>query len=529
MSFYPNGIRDERVREYLPCQRVVWQQNTTGSELLPGNQRIQAVMEDTFGEFIRFEKNGSILLDFGQELHGGIRIVNSSKIGRIRLRFGESAVEAMTDPNQDHAIHDTELLLPTMGTLEYGNTGFRFVRIDALDNEIILRNVIAVALFHDIPQRGMFRCNDALLNRIWDTAAYTLHLNMQEYLFDGIKRDRLVWCGDLYVEMAAAFAIFGKHKIMAETLDFAVHNTPDLSLLGGISSFSFWWMITLEHYVFTTGDDSLLYKERDIIEKLRAIFVEETGDDGAEKAKELRFIDWYSLSDEPSKHAGLQALLYWALCAAERCGAKLGLDTSAVTAARKRVQTHIPDCSKSPAAAALQTLSDLADRRQMLADFQLDHTDMFSSYFVLKTQPVPAMLSLLRRQWGGMLDLGATTFWEEFDLRQAANAGPIDELPVPGGKPDIHSYGGNHCYIGTRRSLCHGWGAGPAAILPERIFGLNFLEPGQRVLSVSPELGDLEYAEAIVPTMNGDIKLFVDKNNFTVDAPAGVQIIRKTR
>jgi hypothetical protein len=125
-----------------------------------------------------------------------------------------------------------------------------------------------------------------------------------------------------------------------------------------------------------------------------------------------------------------------------------------------------------------------------------------------------------------MLKLGATTFWEEFDMRKAAVSGRIDELPIPG-KTDIHSSVGDHCYNGVRRSLCHGWGAGPAAILPERIFGLQFPEPGQKVLVVSPDPGDLEYAEAVIPLMDGEVKLFVDKTTCEIDAPAGIQIIRK--
>lgn len=36
-----------------------------------------------------------------------------------------------------------------------------------------------------------------------------------------------------------------------------------------------------------------------------------------------------------------------------------------------------------------------------------------------------------------MLDLGATTFWEDFNLDWIPNAAPIDE-PVPAGKKDIH-------------------------------------------------------------------------------------------
>ena len=33
-------------------------------------------------------------------------------------------------------------------------------------------------------------------NDIYETAAHTGHLNMQKYLWDGVKRDRLSWAGD---------------------------------------------------------------------------------------------------------------------------------------------------------------------------------------------------------------------------------------------------------------------------------------------------------------------------------------------
>ena len=45
-------------------------------------------------------------------------------------------------------------------------------------------------------------------------------------------------------------------------------------------------------------------------------------------------------------------------------------------------------------------------------------------------------LELIRRYWGAMLELGATTFWEEFKPDWAENAARIDET-VPEGKDDI--------------------------------------------------------------------------------------------
>ena len=52
----------------------------------------------------------------------------------------------------------------------------------------------------DLQYLGSFECSDERLNTIWQTGAYTVHLNMQDYLWDGIKRDRLVWIGDMHPE-----------------------------------------------------------------------------------------------------------------------------------------------------------------------------------------------------------------------------------------------------------------------------------------------------------------------------------------
>lgn len=49
------------------------------------------------------------------------------------------------------------------------------------------------ALFHAV--------SDELLNKIWNTGAFTQHLNMQEFIWDGIKRERLVWITDMHPEL----------------------------------------------------------------------------------------------------------------------------------------------------------------------------------------------------------------------------------------------------------------------------------------------------------------------------------------
>ena len=50
-------------------------------------------------------------------------------------------------------------------------------------------------------------------------------------------------------------------------------------------------------------------------------------------------------------------------------------------------------------------------------------------------------MDIISEYWGAMLDLGATTFWEDFHIDWTKNAARIDEL-VPEGKVDVHgAYG----------------------------------------------------------------------------------------
>ena len=86
----------------------------------------------------------------------------------------------------------------------------------------------------------------------------------------------------------------------------------------------------------------------------------------------------------------------------------------------------------------------------------------FMSYYILKAVASfdkATAVKMLKEYYGAMLDKGATTFWEDFDLAWADGSSRIDEIPSKGQK-DIHGDFGAYCYRGFRHSLCHGWSAG---------------------------------------------------------------------
>ena len=345
------------------------------------------------------QPGGALLLDFGVELHGGVRIVNRSGAGRIRLRFGESASEAMGAPNQDHAIHDTELQVPAMGMLEYGNTAFRFVRIDALDAKLELMNVLAVALYRDLKRGGSFRCSDERLNRIWETGAYTLLLNMQDYIYDGAKRDRLVWMGDLHPEICGILSVFDDVSLIPASLDFVRDHTPLPRVMNNITSYSLWWIVNQYEYYLHRGDLVYLQEQREYLTGLLRQLEEYVNQDGSEMVPPRRFLDWPNNDNPVAMHAGLQGLLCRAFqCGAKLCGA-LGIDASRPLEFARRMMGHVPDCGDSKAAAAMLTLSGIADRSDVLARDPFRGVSTFYGYYMLLAQPTAPALELIRRFW----------------------------------------------------------------------------------------------------------------------------------
>ena len=138
------------------------------------------------------------------------------------------------------------------------------------------------------------------------------------------------------------------------------------------------------------------------------------------------------------------------------------------------------------------------------------------------------MFRLLKEYFGCMLDLGATTFWEEFKTDWAEHACSVDVIPEEG-EWDIHGDFGERCYRGYRRSLCHGWSTGAVPFLLHDILGVQILESGFKKVKISPCLGDLCWIEGSVPTPFGVIKVKVSKQEgkeqIEVSAPSEIEIL----
>ena len=190
-------------------------------------------------------------------------------------------------------------------------------------------------------------------------------------------------------------------------------------------------------------------------------------------------------------------------------------------------------------AAAMLSISGLRDSREMFVDVigknGYSGVSTFYGYYMLEAMgsagEIQYAIDTIRNYWGGMLDMGATSFWEDFNLAWTNNAFRIDEKPIAG-KRDIHGDFGDYCYKGFRHSLCHGWSAGPASFCINHVLGLRSRMVGCREIEIKPFLGDLDWAEGAMALPTGEsVKVIVRKSsngniNVDVEAPEWVKVYK---
>lgn len=558
MSFFDlnaNSSKDSRRVEYILPTRIIWESGTINSQELLVSKVRQVTTRKTKNCVLSTKESShsSILLDFGRELHGGLVITSSIRSDkrpiRVRLCFGESVSESMSvvssssTSTNDHAMRDMEVSIPWLGSIEVGDTGFRFVRIELLDSnvELPLYSVEASFKYRDIPYIGSFESSNTRLNDIWQTGAYTVHLNMQDYLWDGIKRDRLVWVGDMHPEVMTINSVFGSNEVVYKSLDLACEDTPLPGWMNGMCSYSLWWLIIQRDLYLYQGNYDYLRSHHDYISRLTDQLIRNIDGNKEALSGGTRFLDWPTSENPEVIHSGLHALMVMAFAAVYDISEWLH-DKPLSDKCQKALsclREYVPSHCNNKQAAALLGLSGLKDSKEMSRDIisrggALDFSTFYGYYMLesmAKAGDYDLALSIISDYWGGMLDLGATSFWEDFTYSDLSRSHRIDEFSNDAKSYDIHSMGGSYCYKGLRLSMCHGWASGPTAWLSKYVLGIVPVSPGFKEVRIDPHLGSLEWVRGSFPTPYGKISVYHYKDRdgklkSIIDLPNGVTQVK---
>ncbi|GAA0310387.1 hypothetical protein GGQ92_001607 [Gracilibacillus halotolerans] len=517
-----------------------WKEVFHSPETIPSRYQLETKLEQP----IEIEKRGNgYFVDFGKETFGFLQLIGIKGQSEIAVYYGESKEEA---EDFEHCILvDHEKLDSSLGE-SYTfpqSRAFRYVSIVPKEKDFHIGDVSMLYEYLPVSYRGKFRSSNEQLNQIWDTSVYTFHLNTREFIFDGIKRDRWVWSGDSYQSFLMNYYSFFDQDVVKRTLIALRGKDPVHAHINTILDYSLYWFISMYDYYVHTADKEFIESQYDNMVSLMKFCLDRRNEKGMMEGIEADwvFVDWADI-DNKGEVSTIQILLYKSLDSLGKLAKIIGKEKESeyYLELAEELQLRIKEyfwvedkggfvhrrldgqldekVTKYPNMFALlyDTLDD-ADRlkvkKQVLLNDDVQKiTTPYMRFFELaalcEVNEQEKVLDEILDYWGGMLDLGATSFWEAYDPKQK-DAEHYEMYGIPYGK-----------------SLCHAWGASPIYLLGKYFLGVKPLSPGYETFIVEPQLGGLEWMEGTMPVADGEVEVYMDKQQIRVKATKSGGILR---
>ena len=434
-------------------------------------------------------------------------------------------------------------------------------------------NLRAIHQFVDIPVKASFRSSDERLNQIWKVAEHTFRLCSGVFFIDGVKRDKWIWSGDAYQSLFVNRYLFSDPEIEKRTLLALRGNDPITTHINTIVDYSMLWLLGVKQHMDVYKDMDFLRLIWPKCKSMMAFLEAQLDEEGFLVGREgdWIFIDWAEL-DKTAPFGAEQMLLYACyeameklekmLCGESVCGigscenenAEAGFangtgfekkgceDTAASWAEKKRqlydrIQARYWDEEKGAFVDSFisgqrhvsrqtnlfamrfglcrEEQKEQIIRNVIQSDAVPAITTPYFAFFELDALGEAGMTDMLYQRmnayWGGMLDRGAVTFWEEFDENVPREA-------------QYDMYGDRF-----GKSLCHAWAASPLYLIGRYLLGLVDTEKG---FEVSPCWQLLpEKLDVTLPVNGGraSVRIRRDGENCSIETDEAVGVVKDGR
>jgi hypothetical protein len=481
-----------------------------------------------------------MLLDFGREVVGRIEMeTDSDDPAEATVQYGESVAEAVLQP---YIGTNTVYLPPHHAT--YGpKSAFRYALIRFTGGlSTRFRAIRLDGIAYPVKYQGAFESSDPALNAIWWVGAHTAHLCMEDGVWDGPKRDRNRWMGDVDVTARTIEDVFGDAYLTEDTLERLLGPAPVAEHVNGIPGYSAFWVIGEKEFYLHTGSLAQLQRVHVRLVQLLEYMRKDLDDRNlfADRTGAWPFVDW--APDMQSDTSQARMATQFEYYAAFKDGAYLlGVLHDEKNAGRMQAQA---DALKQAAQRymrnsqgtfgdrwhtnAYAVLSGAADPDQYAAIWRdvlsqvgqprYDTTIVtpYYGFYVLGAMAEmgqrKAALDWIRKYWGGMVQEGATSFWEGYNTTWFKG-------------PRFHESLQGDDVSGLVISLAHGWSSGATAWLMTEVLGIRPVSGGFKEVEIRPDLIDLKWARGAEPTPHGLLQVEIrDDEGYTttVSLPPGI-------
>lgn len=458
------------------------------------------------------EINGGVLFGFETELTAQVEVIwrtgQSDNTKGTRVFCGESREEAL---DEEHCYYSWEI---DPQTNKSPRCAVRFVFIPQCRAGDV--RMSAIHQYVDIPVKASFSCDDTLLNRIWEVAAHTFGLCSGIFFIDGIKRDKWIWSGDAYQSLFINRYLMADPDINRRTLLALRGNDPMTTHINTIVDYSLFWILSIKEHYDAYADEAFV---RQVYPKMVSLMDFCEGQlDGhgflVGRESDWIYIDWADLDKEGPLCA--EQMLFAACYQAMEEAAKIveGTGSASGTAYSRKYRKLVEKIDryywdKEYAAyvdsfvsgkrhvtrhanifAILYGIADGARRERIVESVLLNDavaaitTPYFKFYeldALCRMGRLCEALAQMKAYWGGMLERGAVTFWEEYD-------------------PDVTKEEQYDMY-GDKfgKSLCHAWAASPIYLIGRYFVGVQSVSPGGREYRAEPQMEFFKKLDCTVP------------------------------
>ncbi|MGD2147123.1 MAG: amylo-alpha-1,6-glucosidase [Anaerolineae bacterium] len=386
-------------------------------------------------------------------------------------------------------------------------------------------------------QLGEFQSSNLLLDRIWQVGVDTLYPNMTDAYTDTPWRERGQWWGDAYVGERINQVAFGDTTLLRRGLSlmaegFEQGRPPARAPHGGgelMLDYGMLWVQSLHDYWHMTEDEGFMAQLYPVLSAFMSYL------EGYENAStglldvplgnwwETALIDWRGYHSRYGQSTAINALYYGTLLDAARIAEAVGKADDAGAWRQKarwikdQVNAHLYIPSQQqyattvyggesitasvhaqawPLAYGVVPEENETDVASALLDMLPSATDsvfspsisIYGMFWVLealgRADRISEAVDLIQGYYGRLLDLGATTWWEDFDSHMRYNS-----------------------------SLSHCWGGAPTWFLTSYVLGAR--RAGRDSWEVRPAFSGVEHATGTLPLREGFLNVRWERRSRT--------------
>ncbi|MBE6712264.1 MAG: alpha-L-rhamnosidase [Ruminococcaceae bacterium] len=318
-------------------------------------------VKHTFIPALIKKEGNQLTYDVSQNIAGALRLTFRGKAGaKVTVRHGELFVDGKIYTENLRKAEATDVYILAGEEKEifrplFTFHGFRYAELE-LEGEVEILDIVAEAMYTDLPVSGEFSCSNSLVNRIYQNALWSQRDNFLGVPTDCPQRDeRLGWTADAQIfSQSAMYNMACKEfyeKYLTDVREAQLGNgvVPAVAPLPHIGFYNYvgfgpsaGWCEAIAEIPFchyrTYGDRMIIRDNLYAIKKMLDYF-ESTCPDGIRRTCGKTYGDWLSLGNETDKDM-LSTLFYGhsAYICAELCRAVGDFETARYEALYEKIK-----------------------------------------------------------------------------------------------------------------------------------------------------------------------------------------------